>query len=1318
MAGPANQWAMSSPCPAAAQPAGGEEMGLQTRPMGLKVQYTFDRESMVNCLARWPHLLQIQTMPLDEKTTIGVVDLRICLQAIAQCSPEILNLQENDFSVYAYDYSEPDVPLVGQGMLSWTLDPRNGTQQPQPQLVTGRVTRSVLTILNNGSRDTLEVKLKLIAVARMVQRTDYPSIEAINGAKSAPTPADAVSEWNSFIQSNPMLGHSSNIGAVSSPALAPAQLNHYSASMSENRRMDARSGSYPPQPIRPASIPPANAPPPVAIPPASRAPSVVPTRPGSRAPAENAPSPAPLQSLDYVPQPPPQPQPRPARPSRPASRSRSKQPTGRPRGRPRKRPLETGNTSAAEEATDGDDGSQKKRAKVIRTEYSAIAPFGAVPDSLRVAASTSGSLRAMRPVGAGGDIPAANHLQDIPRAPTPIPDAPLLQQQQKRRGLDIKARTDSLVGMGQPAPGKPALQNPSQDARSPVESVSQSPDHGYSPEDSAGDLGSSPPVPRTSAYIIQYSPPTSSPVLPTMPVPHLDSGFMSGGLDDFFDEDDILQQISPGQMQDQMLPVLSLPVPNKTNKRKKQSPNYPFQEVNPGPPELLPTKSLFNPAGKAKTLNRPAPAPPSSQPMPKKATNRALKRSNTAPTPTVSEQEPHGQRQPNDLKNGNQLQQDLEHAPSSNGTTGKTPPMAESAANVYAEVAQRDTPTPAMLMPIPERPELDPVLCLPTGPPSRSASRPASRGLPLPAVPASDPVMESVLTLPRPFMSEAPGPAGDLGPLGPRFSKNLVKKQTIKERLENAIQKGESPPFCNNCGAIETPTWRKIWTRDHKGVPSFHEFSDKPGAVTMIDITERDSEGQPAAYRMVKKNLGTQDDKKEWTETLLCNPCGIWLGKFKVHRPPDRWDKDAARLNQPRKKREYKGNNSRSKKARTKSDAKGNPTSEAYLTTDPIGPPDHDSPDDMGANGILQSREQSTVEDKLLLNLQSSPKQRLPGSTHSRGSGTADSPIAVEDDLGRTRRLLFPSPRKDGVPKVLGELAVNSVQKPANGHETKSATAGKENTDRSERRGTPVPDAHDDLEQELFGTPPRRPSTPPPKAGPGPFKTPTRPTPSHRPITRSISRSIRSIRALPKSPGNLFPFHLGQRTPSKTPDSSVLGSGGLGFGLNLTVPPSSAASRRRTSPRHAHHHHQQQQQQQQQQLHAHFAVDDDHPVVHLQFDSPFTATLNQLLSEANDFTAGSPAHGLGALELSMDAGHHHLQQHQQQHQQQQDEQDQHGMDFGNFLGGDLGMGLMPSSPPMLRGGRGGGVEFGGVLMHGGGGEAGVEMWGDLGSGRD
>lgn len=187
--------------------------------------------------------------------------------------------------------------------------------------------------------------------------------------------------------------------------------------------------------------------------------------------------------------------------------------------------------------------------------------------------------------------------------------------------------------------------------------------------------------------------------------------------------------------------------------------------------------------------------------------------------------------------------------------------------------------------------------------------------------------------------------------------------------------------------------------------------------------------------------------------------------------------------------------------------------------------------------------------------IQSSPA-RWAGTRESVVDGTRQSPIDVEDNLGSTRRLLFPSPRKDGSPKVLGEVMVNVEHIATDFRPSKGVVA-----EATDKENCPPAIEAGDVDAELlmlFDQEIERPTTPTQKSPiPNPFKTPTRPTPSHRPITRSVSRSIRSA----KSPGQLLTF--GQQTPTKTP---------------------------RRSPR-------------------------NHESV---FESPFTATMNQLMSEANN----------------------------------------------------------------------------------------------------
>jgi hypothetical protein len=347
--------------------------------------------------------------------------------------------------------------------------------------------------------------------------------------------------------------------------------------------------------------------------------------------------------------------------------------------------------------------------------------------------------------------------------------------------------------------------------------------------------------------------------------------------------------------------------------------------------------------------------------------------------------------------------------------------------------------------------------------------------------------------------------------------------------------------------------------------------------------------------------------------------------------------KDQSRLGQERRKRGGAAQGSRGKKPnKSGNDSQINPTSEAYFVTDPVGPPDQDI-EQVEANERAQletsappSQKSHTSQNRMSQSgsKEGSPTRSNPGSTHSRATGTANSPIQIdmEDDMGSTRRLLFPSPRKDDSPKTLGEVAVNIVQTSPSYRAQKDMVAGKENSPASAFFDGNA-DQDDELEA-LFRSPMARPSTPPPKSKSSshePFKTPTRPTPSHRPVTRSISRSIRSAKTH-SSPSQQA---LLQRTPSRTPRSAK----GLGI-----LP---SASLRR-SPRI--------------NSHAHF---DDNIL-----ETPMTRTINQLLSEANHFDPSEL--DTSAMDLDFDSLPS-----MQQHPGSM-------LDFSNFLSTD---GPMPSSPP-------------------------------------
>lgn len=204
-------------------------------------------------------------------------------------------------------------------------------------------------------------------------------------------------------------------------------------------------------------------------------------------------------------------------------------------------------TETGEDAVDAEEamaeGPKKKRAKTTKADRpsKAQAPLNSAPGSLRVAASTSGSLRTMRPPASGETGLGASHLQEIPRAPTPVPGqlpsarvkvaGPALGRRSSIADFEGSSFMVSETGI----PAHSAL-----DAVSPSDSAFLSPYNAYTPDESQADIGSSPPVPR-SALSVQSSPPLSSPELPMRrPMLQPDSGFMSGGLDEMMDDYDLL----------------------------------------------------------------------------------------------------------------------------------------------------------------------------------------------------------------------------------------------------------------------------------------------------------------------------------------------------------------------------------------------------------------------------------------------------------------------------------------------------------------------------------------------------------------------------------------------------------------------------------------------------------------------------------------------------------------------------------------------------------------------------------------------------------
>ena len=1133
--------------------------------------YTFDDQNMTNCLARGNDVLQIKTVAMDESATIGIIELKTCIELVVQSSPELIARPGQDYTIYAYDYSEYDTPLVGQGMLSRVLvlsplTPDAPAQQNQ-KLITGRVCKNTLGIFNNGVKETLEVKLRLVSVPTAVQG-DNPNQTEKHREMTRATGFDP-NEWALFLHSNPGLGQmtaaptgqfqnppsrggSMNLEVVNqllSPTLSQPQIDPFNKINAENSGNETR---------------------------------------GSTLKAGKA------KKLP-----------------RPSSRASAKRPR---KPRQSKAAAASGNTSGYEEGTDGDDGpAPKKRAKIIKADWNSKSSLGSGSESLRVTASTAGSLRMFRPIAVAPDPPS--HLQEMPRPPTPVPNV-LQNRGGARRNVRPNRRGSTASQNDLPRfSSSPQLDSAVQedDIRLSIESAGPSPER-QSPPETSPEIGSSPPVMRTLSPLRSSPLCPSSPILPQMRRNDTDSGFMSGNLDDLFGEDEELRPIDDG----------NIDMASKYNCQNaltatEEVQGFHIQIETPGPVEMLPKSTLYIPmCGKARS-----------------ATYHTKSRAGSV----MSED---GQQSLPLLKNGNRPSsrpgtpsllatevQTIQNRDESQCNDAHFFDLAESHSALPNAVPQQP---PTFDQSLQTRPSPAPSAAPQSRPPSRTMVRTASMGsLTLPTIPASDPIRPPSTLQRSQTWSEVPHPASEapmqyLPGTMPVYATPAAiveynrtqmleaKKAAKKQKLDIAIANGVMPPFCINCGAIETPTWRKAWSQDVIGAPPYYEYSDEPGRVTMVTILTRDEQGNPTSYQLIKKFLAKEEDVSAYNEVLMCNrkfpnvchrraltglACGLWVSKYKMHRPEDRWEYSKGN----KKPLEKKKNVQRPAKAKkAKSNGNMNSTSEAtfpqsdYPQSEAGYPPsevghaedasqwqqtERRQSEAVGptedASQFKQTERRQSVDARLTKRLHpmtsdaaSAALRQALKSSPARWMGTVQSPIdpEEEEDLGSTRRLLFPSPRKDGSPKTLGGVITNIMTIATDFRSPKGAAM---NLPDKENCPPPVNEEECDAELlRLFEDEMARPSTPKGKSpSQNPFKTPTRPTPSHRPITRSVSRSIQSA----KSPGQLLLF---RKTPSKTPSS---------------------AARRRSPRNHKHH-----------------------------FESPFTATLNQIMSDANE--NHSPSRGM------------------------------------------------------------------------------------------
>ena len=744
--------------------------------IAVKVLYSFDNENKTNCLARWPQPLNIRTANLDENTQIGVIELKTCIQAIVAASPELVARLGQDYTVYAYDYSEYETPLVGQGMLSWVLASTSSTPSaPAHQsrtVVTGRVCKNLLGLFSSNAQETLEVKLRLVPVPTSLQSEYIESMKKYRDISQIMPEGFDPQAWTSFIQANPAILQLANRSRSQSPVVGPGQtgefgIEHVQRLLSGDgyRQRNIESQNTQQEKWDPQNLPPQNS---------------------NYAVSDTAPQ-----------------FPRMPSPALSVASATTKKRRGRPPGpNPRKRRIKTAtrqasvDTGYASNDERFEEGPNKKRAIVMQAEWSGNIDFGKQPESLRVAASTAASVRIHQPTAVRPKNSLANSLEGPPRVPTPIaepsnrmqrPQLPVSRSNLHRESFAIEKKEYA-------SPYHPVGVNVKL-----AESTMTSPEASQA-ESSPVDIASSPPVYRG----ISTCP--SSPNMTAQARRFEDSGFMSGNIDDLFGDD----EMRPVDDED-------LDVAAQYNKR----------------PNLSALAAQEEPAAHL-------------------------------PEPQTSEQSHEAQQPPAHEQNQQLHELQRPNNPQQNQQSHELPQPQQREGKTFS-VSEKPTRGTAGL--------------------SRTAS---SGNLTLPPVPASDPVRPTLNRSQTWSGHQSPHPASDLTPIPPVMETNerpaprpkrgseiggagagVRRKQAIQSKLASSIAAGEMPPFCENCGAIETPTWRKAWVKIHSGTPEHVVISEEEGGIIAWQALQTDCNGIICLYRIVKKSVLKTDEG--FTEILLCN---------------------------------------------------------------------------------------------------------------------------------------------------------------------------------------------------------------------------------------------------------------------------------------------------------------------------------------------------------------------------------------------------------------------------------------------------------------
>jgi len=504
---------------------------IQTRPMRVKVLYSFDKDNRDICLARFPNTMQIPVVAI-ENSEVGVIELGHCLQAVVSASPELVSrLSDGDFTIYAYDYSEYDTPLVGQGTLSVALTAVSSATNAEKTMITGRVCENLPALFSNGVRETLEVKLRLVPIPKPAQSDSVKGLDVGRGISPATSAGFDPNAWNASLQQSRPQQLMHNYFSMSTTSATSDKDLAFMDEMLGLGSVSSGSGIGE-QIVRGVGI--AETP----MDPAFEFnPAFSHSAPGSRAGSPMTGSEPSIHNghlrhqsfsasiSNFADQ------------SRPGSRASVRSEYQKHR-EPSSRSLQPQGVQTQTEIYYNDDDQPRKRAKVVQTDWRGRQSFGAKSSDLRVTAATAHSVEMHRPVPRRPGV-SGSDLEPPPRAPTPVPQRhPMLLPNKQ----NVASQPRSLLRQASTITMNSDFMS---DADQYSDAIVSSPEEG-SPNNSIAadgtpqDIPSSPPV---FGGINTLEP--SSPGLPSLPRQCIaDSGYMSEPMfkgsqivDDFDDDE-------------------------------------------------------------------------------------------------------------------------------------------------------------------------------------------------------------------------------------------------------------------------------------------------------------------------------------------------------------------------------------------------------------------------------------------------------------------------------------------------------------------------------------------------------------------------------------------------------------------------------------------------------------------------------------------------------------------------------------------------------------------------------------------------------------